>query len=101
MSDAPNDRVNELERLLLLEFGPALRGASLRRLLGYTTANAFRQALHRRTVPVPLTMPPGASVWCAATRDVARWMATTESGLRSAPPLYPGPARIDPAKEAL
>jgi hypothetical protein len=80
-------RADKLERWLILEFGPVLKGAPLRQLLGYTSANAFRQAVHRRTIPVPLAVQDGQIAWSALTRDVARWMAKIEVTL-----AHPNPA---------
>lgn len=69
-ADSHLRRVEELERWLLQEYGPILRGASLRKLLGYRTADAFRQAIRRQKVPVGLfTLPEGAC--CSASGNEA------------------------------
>lgn len=78
-ADGDSKRAEELERWLLREHGPLLKGAPLRKLLGYQTADAFRQAVHRQKVPVRLFTMPGEKVWCAVTRDVAAWMIRMEA----------------------
>lgn len=80
-NDRIGERATELERWLLREHGPVLKGAPLRKLLGYPTPDAFRQGLRRHGAPVPLVAVPGKKAWCAATRDVAHWMARTEAEL--------------------
>lgn len=72
-------RAEELERWMLTEFGPVLSGRTLRGLLGYPSADAFRQAHRRHGAPVRLFLQEGRKGWCAATREVADWIARTEA----------------------
>jgi len=64
-----------LEACLLREYGPVLSGESLRRALGYSSMESLRQALSRRTVPVPVFPLENRRGQFALTRDVARWLA--------------------------
>ena len=89
MSLSPNEtaeRARDLERWLLKEFGPVLTGRPLRKLLGLTTPDAFRQGLRRGLVAVPLFLREGRKGWCAHTRDVARWIALSEISTSPVPP---------------
>jgi hypothetical protein len=43
-----------LEEELTLRFGPLLYGDALRQVLGYSSNDAFRQALSRKTIPIPV-----------------------------------------------
>ncbi|MEF3082094.1 hypothetical protein V3391_07680 [Luteimonas sp. SMYT11W] len=89
-------RAEALERWLILELGPVIKGANLRRLLGYSSAEAFRQAIHRKKLPIVLRRLPGQTSWCAATRDVAVWMAQAEASLATeAKPLSDIPSNPD------
>lgn len=82
-----NSRALELERWLLKEFGPVLSGRTLRKLLGMPTPDSFRQALRRRSSPVPLFQREGRKGWCAHTRDVAQWIAQSEASNELVPPV--------------
>lgn len=82
MTNADNayeQRAQTLERWMLIEFGPVISGASLRKLLGHPSSDAFRQALHRHGAPVALFMQTGRRGWCASTREVAYWIARSEA----------------------
>ena len=85
-------RCQELERWLLTEFGPVLRGRPLHKLLGHLSPDAFRQALRRHGAPVPLFLQEGRKGWCAYTRDVAHWIVRTEAAVieRPSPPTQKG-----------
>lgn len=43
-----------LERGLMLQYGPLIANDDLRQALGYPSKEAFRQALVRKNVPVPV-----------------------------------------------
>lgn len=47
----------------------------LRIALGYPSMNAFRQALVRKTVPIPVFTLPKRKGKFALVKDVARWLA--------------------------
>lgn len=91
------ERAQSLERWLLTEFGPVLSGANLRKLLGYPSSDAFRQALHRHGPAVALFMQPGKRGWCASTREVAYWIARSETTYPAA--LLPGQPAARPSEQ--
>jgi hypothetical protein len=55
---------------------PLVSNEELREALGYSTMDAFRQALARRTVPVPVFSLPNRRGKYALVKDVADWLAT-------------------------
>lgn len=66
----------QLEEDLLKQFGsPMLQGDDLRAALGYSSQDAFRQALVRRTVPVPVFSIENRRGKYALVKDVASWLA--------------------------
>ncbi|WP_395344914.1 hypothetical protein PN836_009160 [Ningiella sp. W23] len=67
---------SSLEKDLLNAFGPLIYGQLLYKSLGYTSADAFRQAVSRNSVPVDTFPIEGRRGKFALTRDVARWIAT-------------------------
>lgn len=66
----------ELECDLLRLHGPLMGGAELRRALGYPSANAFRQAVARKTVPVKVFSIEHRRGKFALSKDVAAWLAS-------------------------
>lgn len=60
-------------------FGPLLPCTALPRVLGYPTPSAFRQAVARGTVPVPIFKIPTRRGWFALASDVATWLAACKS----------------------
>lgn len=70
-----NEMASELEQKLLKSFGPMIYGEVLYKSLGYTTADAFRQAISRNTVPVDVFSIPHRRGKFALTPDIARWIA--------------------------
>lgn len=69
-------RTKQIEDELSTRYGAVLCGRDLRIILGYPSGDAFRHAVHRKTLPVPTFFLAGRRGRCAATRDVARWMAS-------------------------
>jgi len=65
----------EIEDALLRIYGPMLSGDSLRTALGYPSMEAFRQALSRDSVPVPVFSIKQRRGKFALVRDVAKWLA--------------------------
>jgi hypothetical protein len=65
---------HELRAQLLERYGPVLGGGELRKVLGFSTAGAFRQATLRGTVPVPTFTVPNRRGRFALTQEVARWL---------------------------
>lgn len=64
----------ELEVRLMSVYGPIVGGTQLSRALGYPTPEAFRQALVRDRVPVPVFTIPGRRGKFAHVIDIARWV---------------------------
>lgn len=74
-TDQINARAVRLEGELLARYGAVMSGRDLRAILGYPSGDAFRHAAHRKTLPIPTFFLKGRRGRCAATRDVAHWMA--------------------------
>ncbi|CAM4275796.1 hypothetical protein [Pseudoalteromonas maricaloris] len=66
---------SELEADLLKLYGPNMFGKSLYIALGYGSGEAFRQAVSRKTVPIPVFSIDKRKGKFALTKDVARWSA--------------------------
>lgn len=75
-------RVEEIESRLVGRYGAVISGADLRHLLGYRTGSAFRQAVHRGTLPLRTFFQPGRRGRSASSADVAVWMASLEAGAK-------------------
>lgn len=71
-SDAP--LVTLLERDLIQLHGPMMTGEALRLALGYPSKDAFRQALVRKTLPIPVFGIEKRRGKFALTKDVAGWI---------------------------
>lgn len=66
----------ELEADLLQLFGtPIIGDEQLQKALGYKTLNAFRQAVSRKTVPVPVFTMEKQHGKFALVKDVAQHLA--------------------------
>ncbi|MBB5393050.1 MULTISPECIES: hypothetical protein [unclassified Herbaspirillum] len=69
----------ELETVLARDmtrlYGPLMSGDDLRNALGILTKEAFRQALVRKTLPVPVFPLENRRGKFALTIDVANWLA--------------------------
>lgn len=65
-----------LEEELTLRYGPLLSGEALRQVLGYVSNDAFRQALSRKTVPIPVFSIPNRRGKFALAKDAAYWLAS-------------------------
>ncbi len=60
---------------LLNRHGPLLSGAEMWKTLGYRNGDAFRQALKRGTLPIPVFPLPQRRGKFALVVDIARWLA--------------------------
>lgn len=69
-----------LERDLNDKHGPLIANDALRVALGYPSMNAFRQALVRGTVPVPVFALENRRGKFALAKDVAAWLAAQRNG---------------------
>ena len=68
------DLRKSLENDLLRLYGPILTGDALWRSLGYTSKEAFRQALSRGTVPVHIFSIQNRRGKFALAKDVAQFL---------------------------
>jgi hypothetical protein len=78
-----------LERELLSKHGPMMTGENLRIALGYPSKEAFRQAIARKTTPIPVFGIEKRRGKFALTKDVAAWLAAQRAravAALSAPP---------------
>lgn len=66
---------HELEQSLLDRYGPMLPSRVLWKVLGYPSPEAWRQALVRQALPVPVFGIEGRRGRFALARDVAHWIA--------------------------
>lgn len=64
-----------LEHDLFERHGPLIADDALRLALGYRSMEAFRQAMVRRTVPVPVFALANRRGKYALVKDVAWWLA--------------------------
>jgi len=65
----------ELEKELVTKFGMILSSSTLVQVLGYSSPEAFRQSLSRKTVPVLVFKIPNRRGHYALAKDVAAWLA--------------------------
>lgn len=66
---------DQLERGLEDRYGVMVTGDDLRSVLGYPSQDAFRQALSRKAVPVPVFSIDGRRGKFCLVKDVALWLA--------------------------
>jgi hypothetical protein len=74
----------EIEDRLLRLHGPMITGEHLRAALGYSTMEAFRQALSRKTVPIAVFSIPLRRGKFALVQDLARWLASQRNKCKGA-----------------
>lgn len=68
---------NELEEKLTKTYGPTMSNDDLRKVLGFNSMAAFRQALVRNQVPVPVFTIENRHGKFALTKDIAEWLSAT------------------------
>lgn len=71
---------HEIERNLFDRYGPLIADDTLRIALGYKSMEAFRQAIARGTLGVPVFSIPNRRGKYALVKDVAAWLATLRNG---------------------
>ncbi len=76
MSDGISLLASTLERDLTDRYGPLIANDALRIALGYQSMEAFRQAMSRKTVPVPVFAFENRRGKYALVKDVAFWLAS-------------------------
>lgn len=70
------DQLAAYEVCLLKAYGAVIGGRDLHHVLGYPSSDAFRQAVHRKTVPVQTFRRPGFRSRFARTHDIAKWLVS-------------------------
>lgn len=75
MCEAQRELQQALENDLLRLYGPVLTGEDLQKVLGYRTRDAYRQAVARKVVPVPLFEMAQRRGKFALAKDVACYLA--------------------------
>jgi hypothetical protein len=75
LSPTGEEFAQSLERSLMDKHGPLMTNEHLSAALGYRSMAAFRQALMRNTVPIPVFGLPRRRGKFAFVKDVARWLA--------------------------
>jgi hypothetical protein len=71
-------RVAQLERELRQKFGAEIKGAPLRQILGYSSGDAFRQAVRRGLIPVHTYVYEGRRARYATALALATWIESLE-----------------------
>lgn len=79
VSDPYTALANVLERDLLMRYGPMIGNDDLLQALGYLSLDAFRQALVRRQLPVPVFPLANRRGKYALAKDVAHWLASVRA----------------------
>ncbi|MDR7282907.1 MULTISPECIES: hypothetical protein [Pseudomonas fluorescens group] len=74
---------SDLERQLSERYGAMLGSKDLWRELGFPSPNAFRQALTRGTLDVPVFEVSNRRGRFALAKDVANWIASQRLGVVS------------------
>lgn len=64
-----------LEHELMGRYGPLISNDDLRLALGFASMNAFRQAIVRKTIPIPVFPLAKRRGKYALVKDVAIWLA--------------------------
>lgn len=65
----------ELERDLIALYGPVLTGEEIQKVLRYRSEHAYRKAMTRKTIPIPLFAITGQRGKFALAKDVASYLA--------------------------
>lgn len=73
--ESTNALAELLERELLDKYGPLISNDDLRQALGFVSMDAFRQALARKTMPIPVFPLPNRRGKYALVKDVATWLS--------------------------
>lgn len=76
---------SELAHALACQYGPLLSSRDSWRILGFPSPAAYRQALARQRIAVPLFEIAGRRGRFALTQEVAQWLADQRLGIRNTP----------------
>lgn len=66
---------DELAQSLIARYGPLLSSRDLWQVLGYPSPAAYRQAMLRQRIPVPLFAIEGRRGRFALAQEIAQWLA--------------------------
>jgi hypothetical protein len=72
------DKVATYELSLIKTYGALIYGHDLWKVIGYPSSDAFRQAVKRKSVPVPTFKREGYRMRFARSHDVAVWLASMD-----------------------
>lgn len=75
MTETTLTLADALERDLLWRYGPLVGNEHLAQALGFPNHHAFRQALMRKQIPVPVFEIAHRRGRFALAKDIARWLA--------------------------
>lgn len=64
-----------LEQELMGKYGPLISNDDLSQALGFASNDAFRQALARKTMPIPVFPLPNRRGKYALVKDLAVWLS--------------------------
>ena len=70
-----NSNAFEIQQMLVQEYGALICSSNLWRILGYPTANAYRKARYKGTLPIKEIVIAGRRGRFVLAGDVARWLA--------------------------
>lgn len=76
--------LEDFEARLTRTLGPVIGGGQLSRALGFPSQGAFRQALARKRLPVPVFEIEGRRGRFALAGDIAQWLWTRRSAAQPA-----------------
>ncbi len=72
------DKVAAYELSLIKTYAALIYGHDLWKVIGYPSSDAFRQAVKRKSVPVPTFKRQGYRMRFARSHDVAVWLASMD-----------------------
>lgn len=70
---------DQLEKELVALYGPVLTGPEVQKVLRYRSLDAYRKAMVRKTVPVPLFQISGQRGKFALAKDIAQYLVQQRS----------------------
>jgi hypothetical protein len=79
-----DESMRALANELSERYGEVIGGRTLWHALGYKTSSAFKQALARKSLSLPIFFMPGRKGHFALTRDVADWLVQCRSNAEKA-----------------
>ncbi|NQD37655.1 hypothetical protein HPT27_11520 [Permianibacter sp. IMCC34836] len=82
MTDDTLQDIDVLKRDLVRRYGELISGDDLRKHLGYASPAAFRQAICRGVVPIPVFTLPNRRGRYAWVRDLVNWLIQVRNETR-------------------